>query len=240
MAMGHGGLYPLLYQRANLGYTIHKVLKGSSWAHLVSSYAPLGHNPLLPIQCKGLLLSAIHDPNPVIFMEPKILYRSAVEQVPIDDFSLPTANLFYEKAREEGFFEIGGTCEEDYGVGLLVNVLNDALIETVLLCEELDGCCKTKVGEVHDVTAVNVNVRFSSGNAAHLSNMVFECTLGVFECGVKVVRERDYDVAPKAAAVAPNHLEGASPPSKLFMLRVLPQSICLRGVANWLPLRQNS
>jgi 2-oxoisovalerate dehydrogenase E1 component beta subunit len=36
-----------------------------------------------------LLLSAIRDPNPVIFMEPKILYRSAVEQVPEDDFMLP-------------------------------------------------------------------------------------------------------------------------------------------------------
>ncbi|KAJ7940275.1 thiamine diphosphate-binding protein [Mycena leptocephala] len=48
-----------------------------------------GRDPPLPIQAKGLLLSAIRDPNPVIFMEPKILYRSSVEQVPIDDFTLP-------------------------------------------------------------------------------------------------------------------------------------------------------
>lgn len=33
--------------------------------------------PRSPIQAKGLLLSSIRDPNPVIFMEPKILYRSA-------------------------------------------------------------------------------------------------------------------------------------------------------------------
>lgn len=45
--------------------------------------------PRSPIQAKGLLLGSIRDPNPVIFMEPKILYRSAVEQVPIDDFELP-------------------------------------------------------------------------------------------------------------------------------------------------------
>ncbi|KAG1854996.1 hypothetical protein F4604DRAFT_1800989, partial [Suillus subluteus] len=38
---------------------------------------------------EGLLLSAIRDPNPVIFMEPRVLYRSAVEQVPIDDSALP-------------------------------------------------------------------------------------------------------------------------------------------------------
>ena len=45
--------------------------------------------PRSPIQAKGLLLASIRDPNPVIFMEPKILYRSAVEQVPVDDFELP-------------------------------------------------------------------------------------------------------------------------------------------------------
>jgi len=33
--------------------------------------------PRSPIQAKGLLLGSIRDPNPVIFMEPKILYRSA-------------------------------------------------------------------------------------------------------------------------------------------------------------------
>jgi 2-oxoisovalerate dehydrogenase E1 component beta subunit len=45
--------------------------------------------PRSPLQAKGLLLASIRDPNPVIFMEPKILYRSAVEQVPVDDFELP-------------------------------------------------------------------------------------------------------------------------------------------------------
>ncbi|KZT71260.1 Thiamin diphosphate-binding protein [Daedalea quercina L-15889] len=45
--------------------------------------------PRSPTQAKGLLLASIRDPNPVIFMEPKILYRSAVEQVPVDDYQLP-------------------------------------------------------------------------------------------------------------------------------------------------------
>jgi len=38
------------------------------------------------------LLGSIADPNPVIFMEPKILYRSAIEQVPIDDYHLPLSS----------------------------------------------------------------------------------------------------------------------------------------------------
>ncbi|PWN99152.1 thiamine diphosphate-binding protein, partial [Tilletiopsis washingtonensis] len=48
--------------------------------------------PRSPIQAKGLLLASIRDPNPVIFLEPKILYRSSVEHVPIDDFTLPLSS----------------------------------------------------------------------------------------------------------------------------------------------------
>ncbi|MFQ6370932.1 alpha-ketoacid dehydrogenase subunit beta [Shewanella sp. YIC-542] len=40
-------------------------------------------------QAKGLLLSAIHDPNPVIFFEPKRLYRASVNDVPEDAYELP-------------------------------------------------------------------------------------------------------------------------------------------------------
>lgn len=32
--------------------------------------------------------AAIRDPNPTLFFEPKVLYRSAVEQVPTGDFQL--------------------------------------------------------------------------------------------------------------------------------------------------------
>lgn len=45
--------------------------------------------PRSPIQAKGLLLSAIASNDPCIFMEPKALYRAAVEQVPIASYTLP-------------------------------------------------------------------------------------------------------------------------------------------------------
>ncbi|KAL9586425.1 MAG: hypothetical protein Q9203_003868 [Teloschistes exilis] len=45
--------------------------------------------PRSPAQAKGLLLAAIACNDPVIFLEPKILYRAAVEQVPTEAYELP-------------------------------------------------------------------------------------------------------------------------------------------------------
>ncbi|KAF3840149.1 hypothetical protein F7725_018866 [Dissostichus mawsoni] len=45
--------------------------------------------PRSPVQAKGLLLSCIADQNPCIFFEPKILYRAAVEQVPVEPYTIP-------------------------------------------------------------------------------------------------------------------------------------------------------
>ncbi|KAL1944809.1 hypothetical protein VTO73DRAFT_3239 [Trametes versicolor] len=73
MAVGHGGHY---HSQSPEGFFM-----GAAGLKLVI--------PRSPIQAKGLLLSSIRDPNPVIFMEPKVLYRSSVEQVPMDDYELP-------------------------------------------------------------------------------------------------------------------------------------------------------
>eukprot|EP00871_Galdieria_phlegrea_P001346 jgi/Galph1/2211/GphlegSOOS_G877.1 len=72
-AVGHGGLY-----------------------HSQSPEAYFSHTPGLkvvmprdPLRAKGLLLASIRDRNPVIFLEPKILYRSSFAQVPLEDYQLP-------------------------------------------------------------------------------------------------------------------------------------------------------
>mmetsp|Transcript_11245 Transcript_11245/g.18089 ORF Transcript_11245/g.18089 Transcript_11245/m.18089 type:complete len:402 (-) Transcript_11245:76-1281(-) len=71
-AVGHGGHY-----------------------HSQSPEAYLAHTPGLtvvmprgPKAAKGLLLSSIRSKDPVVFLEPKALYRAAVEDVPVDDYEL--------------------------------------------------------------------------------------------------------------------------------------------------------
>ncbi len=45
--------------------------------------------PTTPYDAKGLLISAIRDPDPVIFFEPKRVYRSFREEVPEDEYMIP-------------------------------------------------------------------------------------------------------------------------------------------------------
>ena len=45
--------------------------------------------PAFPYDAKGLLTTAINDPNPVLFFEHKALYRSFYQDVPTDYYTLP-------------------------------------------------------------------------------------------------------------------------------------------------------
>ena len=45
--------------------------------------------PSSPYDAKGLRISAIRDPDPVMFFEPKRIYRAFREEVPEDEYTLP-------------------------------------------------------------------------------------------------------------------------------------------------------
>lgn len=50
--------------------------------------------PTSPARAYGLLLAAIHDPDPVVFLEPTRLYRALKEEVADDGASLPLDHAF--------------------------------------------------------------------------------------------------------------------------------------------------
>ncbi|XP_072036894.1 2-oxoisovalerate dehydrogenase subunit beta, mitochondrial-like isoform X2 [Amphiura filiformis] len=72
-AVGHGAMY-------------HSQSPEAYYAHVPGVKVVI---PRSPIQAKGLLLACIRDRNPCIFFEPKVLYRAAVEQVPVKAYEIP-------------------------------------------------------------------------------------------------------------------------------------------------------
>ena len=64
--------------------------------HSESTEAMLVHTPGLqvvvpatPYDAKGLLISAIRSPDPVIFLEPKRIYRAVRQEIPEDSYTVP-------------------------------------------------------------------------------------------------------------------------------------------------------
>ena len=86
---------PIVY-RAPYGGGIH-----APEHHSESTEAIFAHIPGLrvvipssPARAYGLLLAAIRDPDPVIFLEPKRLYRLVKQEVPDDGIALPLDRAF--------------------------------------------------------------------------------------------------------------------------------------------------
>lgn len=107
--------------------------------HSQSPEAYFAHTPGLvlvmprsPIQAKGLLLSAIRSPDPVIFFEPKALYRIAEEEVPDEDYEIPLGKA--EVIREGSDVTMVG-----YGLQLRRMILAAELAkEKGISCEIID------------------------------------------------------------------------------------------------------
>ena len=57
--------------------------------------------PAFPYDAKGLMTTAINDPNPVLFFEHKALYRSIYQEVPKDYYTLPLGKASLLKEGED-------------------------------------------------------------------------------------------------------------------------------------------
>jgi pyruvate dehydrogenase E1 component beta subunit len=57
--------------------------------------------PSTPHDTKGLLASAIRDPDPVIFLEPKLIYRAFREEVPEESYTVPLGEAATRREGED-------------------------------------------------------------------------------------------------------------------------------------------
>lgn len=115
-AVGHGGLY-------------HSQSPEAYFAHTPGLKVVM---PRSPEQAKGLLLACIREPDPVIFFEPKGLYRLSSGQVPVGDYEIELGKA--EIMRE-------GTDITVIGYGAQMTVLEracDAAKEQGISCELID------------------------------------------------------------------------------------------------------
>ncbi|XP_068634827.1 2-oxoisovalerate dehydrogenase subunit beta 1, mitochondrial isoform X3 [Aristolochia californica] len=115
-AVGHGGHY-------------HSQSPESFFCHVPGIKVVI---PRSPLQAKGLLLACIRDPNPVVFFEPKWLYRQAVEEVPEHDYMLPLS---------EAEVISQGSDITLVGWGAQLQVLEEASVEAAkegISCELID------------------------------------------------------------------------------------------------------
>ncbi len=74
--------------------------------------------PSNPYDAKGLLLSAIRDEDPVIFMEPKRIYRAAKGEVPEGDYTVPLGKAAVVRK---------GTDVTLLAYGAMLHTVNDAV-----------------------------------------------------------------------------------------------------------------
>ena len=92
------------------GLTVRTPYGGGIAGGLYHSQSPEGyfaHTPGIKIvvprnayQAKGLLLASINEPDPVVFFEPKRLYRASVGEVPEEAYDLPLGKAEVVKSGE--------------------------------------------------------------------------------------------------------------------------------------------
>ena len=109
--------------------------------------------PSDPYEAKGLLLASIRTPDPIIFFEPKRIYRASKAEVPVEDYEIP---LGVAKVVREGRdltligwgatpteYECGRSCcKEGIDVEVIdLRTLNPVDIETISTSVQKTGKC---------------------------------------------------------------------------------------------------
>ena len=149
--------------------------------------------PSTPYDTKGLLISAMRDPDPIIFFEPKRLYRSVKGEVPEEDYTIPIgkANVIM-KGDDVTVITYGPTLPatreaakraEDEGISVeLIDLRSLSPLDTGTI---LDSVKKTgRVSIIHEAPK-------TLGMSAEISALIAEKALDYLEAPVQRVTGLD-------------------------------------------------
>jgi 2-oxoisovalerate dehydrogenase E1 component beta subunit len=191
-----GGQYPVrMVIRTPYGGGV----KGGHY-HSQSTEAYFIHTPGLvvltpsnPYDAKGLLTSAMRSPDPVIFLEPKRLYRSLKQEVPAEDYTVPIGRASVVQEGDVVTLVSWGpmvqTCKEAValasreGIGVELIDLRSLLpfdIETLLRSVEKTG----RVVIAHEATKI-------SGFGAEISAQISERAMDFLKAPISRVAGYD-------------------------------------------------
>ncbi|MFX1483138.1 MAG: alpha-ketoacid dehydrogenase subunit beta [Promethearchaeota archaeon] len=203
-----GGQFPAhLVIRAPYGGGV-----GGALYHSQSPEAYFAHTPGLkvvipsgPRNAKGLLLSAIRDSNPVIFMEPKRIYRAFREDVPEDDFTIPLGEASVAREGDDvTIISYGSMLHKALETAERVQSEQDISCEVIdlrtLLPLDIDAI-ERSVRKTGRVLSVTEDTR-TSGFGAELSALIAERLIEYLEAPIvrvtgfdtpfPLVQEQDY------------------------------------------------
>ncbi|MDA9727141.1 dehydrogenase, partial [Bacteroidota bacterium] len=133
--------------------------------------------PAFPYDAKGLLISSIEDPNPVMFFEHKALYRTSTQDVPEDYYNIPLGKANFIKRGDNLSiitFGMGVHWALDYLSQNDVSV--DLLDLRTLVPLDLESIEETviKTGKVLILQEDNNRGGFGSDISSYISENLFE------------------------------------------------------------------
>jgi len=147
--------------------------------------------PSTPIDAKGLLAAALEGDDPVIFLEPKVLYRAGREEVPVEHYTLPIGRA---KVRQEGTAMTLVTYGGMVPVSLKAAAESEASIEVIDLRTLFPWDRETVLESVAKTGRLLLvqEPQGSAGVAAEVSAVVAEEAL--YDLQAPIVRVTGFDV----------------------------------------------
>lgn len=149
--------------------------------------------PSTPSDAKGLLLSAINDPDPVFMMEPIKLYRSLKEAVPTGDYRVPLGKLRKVQDGKDVTVIAWGGMVEVANLAATAALKSDIHVDLLdlrsLMPLDLDGILESveKTGRV----VIVYEAPLTSGFGAEVSALIAEH--GLYHLEAPIVRVAGFD-----------------------------------------------